>query len=729
MALFLAQSFAFAASKDATRINERISKSASPYLRLHSDDLVEWYSWGPEAFDRAKDLDLPVLVSFGYTACHWCHVMREMHFNDPDIADIINGNFVPVLVDRERRPALDESYMMVTEVLTQRGGWPNTVFLTPQLKPIYGTAYIPPEPFSQLITAIAESWRNDRLGVIARGDRIAGLLAGYQIRTEKAAAVTAEVLSGLSTLLVASFDPFSGGIGHASKFFQAPVLLFLLQRYELDGDEEALVAVETTLSAIRSGGIHDHLEGGFHRYSVDPGWRVPHFEKMLYDQAQMAEVYLEAYRLTGSPAFAETARKTLDYVLADLTAPHGGFYSTRDADSEGEEGTYYVWTPDQLREALGIDSAKQAIAWFDLIGEGEFAGKVILNLDEVADADLNEAAEIFVRLKEIRDTRQKPVRDEKILASWNGMMIASLAHASAILGDVRYEEAAIKAADFIWRNMRCENQSMLCRSYFEGETSVSGELDDYAHVARGNLFLFDLTQNRVWLNRAIALTQELIARFSDEQAGDFYATSETEGFARAKLRSDGDQPSGNGVTLDVLARLVRRTGELQDRLTTDKAIAALSGIAIKGEINGVSILAATQRHQNSEIGPIQYAGDGKVRVGIRPSGPGKLLFDVSVAHGWHVNANQPLDKQLIGIQLRLTAESQPLNAKIAYPEPVVKSLAFNQTPIAVLEGEFTIAADLSTSVVRLIEAELDIQSCSDKICLLPETLSFRLPVR
>ena len=697
-------------------------------MRLHKDDIVQWYTWGEEAFEKARSLDRPLLVSFGYTACHWCHVMQETHFTQPGISNFINENYVPVLVDRERRTALDETYMLVTEVLTQSGGWPNTVFLTPDLKPFYGTGYIRPEPFMQLIEAASQGWVENKADLLAEGDRLAGLLADYQNRAEEAKAITPEVLSALSQEMVAAFDPVSGGMGQAPKFFQPTVLMFLLQRYERDGDLAALEAVERTLTSVQSGGIHDHLEGGFHRYAVDPGWRIPHFEKMLYDQAQMAEVYLEAYRLTGNAMYAATARKTLDYVLADLTSPEGGFYSTRDADSEGEEGTYYVWTPDELGEILGADGAINAINLFGMIGEGEFAGKIILNLDQVSPSDMEKAHSIFDKLALVRNKRIKPIRDEKILANWNGMMISSLALGSAVLGDDRYKEAALKAGGFIWQNLRCTDRGLL-KSFFENEADVEGELDDHAQLARGFLSLFDLTKNRIWLKRATILKDEIIQKFNDPEAGDFFATSTANGFSRTKLRADIDQPSGNGAALDVLSRLSKRTPDTELRLATEKTLASLSGIALKSKSGGASILVAADRYLRAETGTIQYAGDGNVRVSALHSGEkGTVVLKVSVADGWHINAHQPLEDHLIATEAKLNVGNTPVQGTIDYPEPVVKSLKFNDKPVAVLEQAFEISAAVAAQEADVIEAELNVQTCSDEICLLPETLKFRIPV-
>ena len=709
--------------------NARMSASASPYLHSHANDLVRWYAWGEEAFARARKLKRPLLVSFGYTACHWCHVMQEKHFNDAAIAKQINEAFVPVLVDREQRPTLDETYLLVTEVVTKRAGWPNTVFMTPELKPFYGTAYVPEDVFAELLTAVISEWAENRAPVIAEAERIATILSGYLNRREAARAVTPKALEAATKTIVAAFDPFAGGIGEAPKFFRPTVLSFLLHQHRRTGDEAALEAVERTLQAIRHGGIHDHIEGGFHRYAIDPGWRVPHFEKMLYDQAQLAELFVIAYALTGKPDYAATARKTLDYVLADLTAPGGGFYSTRDADSEGEEGTYYVWTPEQLEAALGKADAEFAMNTFGTIADGDFAGKIILNTDDVRGQTVPRLTAIMAKLAAARAVREKPVRDEKILVSWNGLTIAGLARAGHVLGEPRYTAAAVKAADFIWANMRLPD-GRLQRSYFAGKPGIAAELDDYGLLARGLVALYDATGERRWLDRVKALTATIIEVFEDEAAGDYYATADTEGFARAKSRGDVDQPSSNGAVLDVLARLAYRSLDPQYKRKAERAMAALSGIALENPENGGSVLTAIDRLLRGETGAVQFAGNGTVRASAH-SDPDqrRITVDLAIAEGWHVNADRPLEDHLIPTTLKILVDGKPADAVIGYPAPETKKLTFNEKPMALLENRLQLTAHLDSLPETGVTAAIEVQVCSDDLCLLPETLNLPPVVR
>jgi uncharacterized protein YyaL (SSP411 family) len=726
LVLFVHASIARAGFVGKADDNRRMSASSSPYLRSHSKDLVRWYGWGDEAFRLAKQLKLPLFVSFGYTACHWCHVMQETHFNNDAIAKTINERFIPVLVDREQRTALDDTYMLVTELLTQRGGWPNNMFLTPDLKPFYGTGYIPPQDFARLLDGVTQSWIQDYPAVVAESERLAATLEGYLNRQQEARKLTPALMADAATTLAGKFDVFTGGLGDGPKFFRPTVLAFMLQQAERTGDADILDAVERTLQSGLNGGIHDHLEGGFHRYAIDPGWRVPHFEKMLNDQALNTEVYLTAYRLTGKPEYAATARKTIDYVLADLTAPEGGFYTARDADSEGEEGTYYVWTPEQLEKVLGKHDAEFALNTFGLIADGDMAGKVIVNLDNVRDQAVPQVDHILARLAEARKPRPKPVRDQKILANWNGMMIASTAQAAILLDDAHYRDAAIKAAEFIWTRMRDEDGA-LHRSHFEGINAIEGELDDYAHMARAYLFVHDATGDQLWLERARALQVQMNMKFQDPGTGDFFGTREAAGFARTKPRSDVDQPSGNGVALDAAVRLAQRAGTPEMRRAIEQTIAALSGIAAGTPTSGASILSAADSFLHGQTGIVQFAGNGVVRARLVPGADRtSLVVRLEMADGWHVNSHAPLEDYLVATKLDVAGNAAVKAAHVTYPEPQTKTLAFNDKPMALLENRVEITARFTGPITGPVEAQLQVQTCSDEICLLPETLKLRV---
>ncbi|MCP5087311.1 MAG: DUF255 domain-containing protein [Rhodobacteraceae bacterium] len=706
------------AASDNTKGNPRMLNAPSPYLRIHASDLVQWRAWSEETFELARKENKPLMVSFGYTACHWCHVMQETHFTVEDIAKTINENFIPVIVDRERRPVLDETYMLVTEVLTNRGGWPNTVFMTADKKPFYGTGYTPADNFRKIMVAVIEGWQNDNSAVLAEADRLSSLLQNYLTRKEEAKELTPELMRKSANDLADSFDEFVGGFGGAPKFFQQSILMFLLQQAERDNNVKALAAVELTLKSIISGGIHDHIEGGVHRYSVDPAWRIPHFEKMLYDQAMMSEVYTEAWRITGKVEYGRMARRILDYVLDDLTAPEGGFYATRDADSEGEEGTYYVWSKQQLETVLGAEDAKYAIDTFEQVADGELAGKVILNRDRIREQTVPRIENILLKLGKARSGRPKPQRDEKIVVSWNGMMISAMARAALLLNDDRYAAAANRAGEFIWNNMRRKNGTML-RSYFAEKAEVDAELIDYAWLARSFIKLHDLSGHQVWLQRARQLLAVMETRFADKQEGDFYSSREESGFGRSKSRQDSDMASGNGVALGLIVDITNRAGSPDMQRRSEELISALSGFAAQSPIAGASILTAADRYFNGDTGPVQFGGNGNVRALARFEN-GRFIVQLQVARGWHINANRPLEEYLVPTSLAVKSPGEI--GDVTYPEPLIKDLGFSKKPLALLEGDVEISTGIPPGGPA--SAELEIQACSDEICLAPDTLTF-----
>ena len=703
--------------------NPRMLNADSPYLNIHADDLVQWYAWNEETFALARKLNRPLMVSFGYTACYWCHVMQKTHFKVPDIAKSINENFIPVMVDRERRPVLDETYMLVTEVLTKRGGWPNTVFMTVDKKPFYGTGYNSPDAFRNILKVIIESWNSDSGGVSAEAKKLADKLQAYLTRRIESRELDAKVMATSATALAGEYDEFVGGFGGAPKFYNQSILMFLLQQAERDNNQEALAAVELTLQSIISGGIHDQIEGGLHRYTVDPAWRIPHFEKMLYDQALMAETFSEAWRITGKPEYARMARDIADYVLDDLTSPNGGFYATRDAGPEGREGEYYIWDDEQLTAALGADDAAYAIEVFERVPDGELVDKVILNRDMIGYQKDPRAEDIIARLAKARQNRPKPRRDEKIVVSWNGMMISAFVRAALILEDDRYATAALNAGRFIWDNMRSGDRT-LYRNYFNGNAAIDGELVDYAYLARSYVALYDLTADQMWLDRANALFTTMEEGFADSEIGDYYSSRTASGYGRAKSRQDGDLASNNGAALDLVVALSKRLGSPDILRRSEKLIAALSGFAAADPAAGASILLATDRYLRGATGPVQYGGGGNVQAQLVRSSDGRTAtVRLKVAEGWHVNANKPLEDYLVPTSLKVGSQEGDLSAHVNYPKPKIMRLGFSPNPLALLDQEIEITATTSGSATS--DFELTIQACSDKICLAPDTLKFR----
>ncbi len=568
----------------------RLVFEKSPYLLQHAHNPVNWYPWDPEAFDKAKGEDKPIFLSIGYSACHWCHVMEKESYEDAEVAQLLNDAFVCIKVDREERPDLDSIYMKVCQQLTGSGGWPLHIIMTPQKKPFFAATYIPKENrFGQvgmkdLVPKIKELWASRRDELLDSAAKIAESLAQTETRQSRAS----EEELGASTLdeayfkLSESFDEQNGGFGDAPKFPSAHNLTFLLRYWKRTSDRRALEMCEKTLKAMRMGGIYDQLGFGFHRYSTDAEWLVPHFEKMLYDQAMLIMAYTEAYQATGYEPFIQTAHEITTYVLRDMTDPSGGFYSAEDADSEGEEGKFYLWTEEEVMQTLPAREAGFVNKIFGVERNGNFmdmvtgkrTGRNTLHLQGLPDPlgtdehtslrDVQQRLEeARQRLFDVRQGRVHPRKDDKILADWNGLMIAALSKAAQVFGVVEYVGAARRAADFILGRMFDGTQNRLYHRYRDGEVKVAGLLNDYAYVVWGLLELYETVFDERYLQHAVELTENMLKSFWDEQQGGFYLTADDVDvpLVRTKEIYDGALPSGNSVACLILVRLAHMTGE------------------------------------------------------------------------------------------------------------------------------------------------------------------------
>jgi len=552
--------------------NQLINET-SPYLLQHAHNPVDWYPWGPEALERSRKEDKPILLSIGYSACHWCHVMEHESFENEDIAKMMNDNFVCIKVDREERPDLDSIYMNAVQMMTGHGGWPMTMFLTPDLKPFYGGTYYPPEDrrgmagFPKVLTAIADSYKNRRPEILASADAITAELKKGDRFVASNELLTTEVLNSAFSALTGSFDQRHGGFGGAPKFPPSMTLMFLLRHHKRTNSAQALEMVETTLRKMAGGGMYDHLGGGFARYSVDARWLVPHFEKMLYDNALLTRIYLQAYQQTKNPLYRRIAEETLEYIIRDMTDRSGGFYSSEDADSEGEEGKFYVWTRSEVLDLLGADDGEVFCEFFDVTDEGNFEhGKSILNtpqtLEEFA-ADKEMSADALTRiinagkrrLFNVREQRVRPGRDDKTLAAWNGLMLTAFAEAANILGRDDYREIAVRNAEFLTKELMRDGR--LLRTYKAGQAKLNGYLEDYAYVIEGLLAVYEATFELRFFTRARELADTMIDQFWDEQDGGFYFTSSDheELITRTKDYFDNATPSGNSVAAAALLKL------------------------------------------------------------------------------------------------------------------------------------------------------------------------------
>jgi uncharacterized protein YyaL (SSP411 family) len=539
----------------------RLSNETSPYLRQHADNPVDWYPWGDEALSRAKVEGRPILLSIGYSACHWCHVMAHESFENAEIADFMNRNFINIKVDREERPDLDSVYMQAVQAITGSGGWPLTVFLAPDGKPFFGGTYFPPDDrrgmpgFNRILETVADAYKNRR-GEIekAAGQIVAALTLGAGGGEQRSLAL--DILKQAYLILSKDFDKENGGFGLAPKFPQPMALEFLLRYFHRTRDEAALEMVDFTLEKMARGGIYDQLGGGFHRYATDRSWLVPHFEKMLYDNALLSRIYLYAYLVTGKQFFRAVVEETLDYVLREMSDPNGGFYSTQDADSEGAEGKYYLWTPQEIIEVVGEDDGQVVGGYFDVTAGCNFEGQNILHIvKELQPAEKSIVDQAKAALLKRRERRVKPGRDEKVLASWNGLMLATLAEAACALDRRDYLAAAVASGSFLLESMT--ESGFLRHAYKDGITKLDGYLDDYAMTIDGFLALHQATLRGEWLRQAMQLATVMIEHFWDGTAGVFYDTGKRHEklFVRPQTAFDGALPSGASAAAMVLLKL------------------------------------------------------------------------------------------------------------------------------------------------------------------------------
>lgn len=572
--------------------SNRLKDEQSPYLLQHADNPVDWYPWGEEAFEKARKENKPILLSIGYSTCHWCHVMEHESFENEEVAKLMNETFVSIKVDREERPDIDNIYMTVCQMMSKGGcGWPLNVIMTPDKKPFFAATYIPKESrygrlgMMEFIPKVKEAWEKDNENIMQSAETITEAVkkATDVSQNTESKDLSTKTLDTAYNQLLRNFDEENGGFGKSPKFPTPHNHLFLLRYWKRTGDQQALDMVEKTLQEMRLGGVYDHVGYGFHRYSTDPNWLLPHFEKMLYDQAMLVMAYTEAYQATGKKEYERTAREILIYALRDMTSPEGGFYSAEDADSEGEEGKFYVWTEEELKQILGSKDAELIITTFNTNKSGNFteeagghkSGANILHLkkplsDIASSYEMSEeefSAKIEntrVALFNEREKRIHPYKDDKILTDWNGLMIAAFSMAGRTFNEPEYIKAAARAADFILKNMKDSNAALLHR-YRQGEAGIRANVDDYAFLIWGLLELYESTFDMKYLKEALSLQNDLDKGFWDETNGGYYFTSNDaeELIARQKEIYDGAIPSGNSVAGLNLLKLSRITGKVE----------------------------------------------------------------------------------------------------------------------------------------------------------------------
>ncbi len=718
----------------------RLMREHSPYLLQHAHNPVDWYPWGEEAFAKARRENKPIFLSIGYAACHWCHVMEEESFDDIGIAEILNAGFISIKVDRERRPDVDEFFASVVMNMQGQQGWPMSVFLTPQGKPFYGGGYYPRAAFRELLLQQQKDWKEKQPQLRQQAQQLVKELQESGENGSSAVALDDSLRQQALKQIYSIFDSYQGGFGEATKFPREPWLfLFLDASYGAAQKSDALTVLRTSLTHMALGGIYDQLGGGFHRYATDPYWTVPHFEKMLYNQAQLVRLYLQADTLQPDLLYRRVAQQTLDFLLAEMHSADGAFYAALDADSEGEEGRYYLWQVEDFKKILGQEDGRFAAEIFDVDEYGEVEGANVLYLrqspeDWVAEHKITQD-QLFQRLdkirhklKQARDKRVRPARDEKIIMSWNALAITALAEAAHHLEQPRYLKAAVRAADFIWTTM--QNKKGFLRIYFRGKATGMAQLKDYAFYLQALITLYDIQQDEKWLQRAKKVLSIMQRDFADSKKGGFFQAAnnmDVPVLVRAKSAFDKTLPAGNAIAAQMLVRLTRRTG---DPVYEKKARAVLAAFAadmreVPSAHAGLLIAAHELTHGEQALPLYAARGHARIDAFIRKLSGNRYRLQVNLQldQGWHVNAHVPLEDYLIPTRIGMADSVQWKIKKVDYPPPQQLLLGFSEQPLALYQGQSTIEASLikgNTKINPVIQ--LHLQACNNSLCLPPETL-------
>ena len=768
-----------ASAQEPRRPANRLAKETSPYLLLHAHNPVNWYPWGPEAFARAKAEDKPIFLSVGYSACYWCHVMERECFEDAEIAKLLNAKFVCVKVDREERPDVDQVYMAALQAFGS-GGWPMSMFLTPDGRPFYGGTYFPPKDrdempgFPRVLDRVAEVWRAERAEVLKGADQLTDIvrrsLAGAAAK--RRVPLSRTLVSDCRVALAEQFDPDYGGFGFSPenpkrpKFPEPVNLLFLLDQHRRDGSAaqpgklEPLAMVVETMDHMARGGIRDQIAGGYHRYAVSRFWIVPHFEKMLYDNAQLASAHLLAFEATGDPRWKREAEATFAFVARSMTAPEGGFYSALDAETNGEEGAYYVWTREQVKKVLGADNYEPFAQVYGLKRDPNFEqGRYVLleprpraeqaqTLGTTPEALEAQLGPLRAKLLTARDHRPAPLLDDKVLTSWNGLMIAAYADGYRVLKDDRYRRAAEKAADFILDKLR-DTDGRLLRTYRAGQAKLPAYLEDYAFLAHGLLRLHAATGDPKRLAQARALTDRMLADFTDEKEGGFFYTADGHEtlLARPKDPHDNVLPSGNSVAIRNLIALAAATGDAHYLDHAGKALDAFSASMAQNPFVFPLMLTGLEEYLDArpapQAAPVAAAPEAPAQTVVvtakaatvppgkaAPGGECDVSLTLTIQKGWHLYANPAGNEVVKPTVLALAPNSLAQLVEVRYPPGESKTLASSGAEeVSLYEGEVILTARVrldKDTPADTLTFQLRYQACNDRACLAPTTLKVPL---
>lgn len=759
--------------EQAAMHTNRLIDETSPYLLQHAHNPVDWYPWGDEAFEKARREDKPIFLSVGYSTCYWCHVMEIESFEDPEVAKVINEHFVPIKVDREERPDIDEQYMLATQLMTQRGGWPNSVWLMPDRRPWMAGTYFPKKRFVAVLEQVADFWSNRRDDVTRQAESLAKATREMNdsVRGDQTELKPLIVDRGVQVLL-AQFDETHGGFGGAPKFPPHGTLGLLIDRYQQTKDPALLPPITKTLDAMWFGGMHDHIGGGFHRYATDTNWLLPHFEKMLYDNGQLLRLYADGYALTSLPRYRDAVDDIFVWLQREMTSPRGAFYSAIDSGEVGKEGEAYVWSAERLRDVLGEEDAKLFVDVYNILEQGNFheestgerTGKNIPHLAkpirEIAETRSLDPDELKGRLRTIREklladrlTWPQPHKDDKILTSWNGLMIAALARAGDRLNDQRYVQAAIDAADFIEQKLIRDGK--LLRTYRDGTAKQPGYLDDYAYFCDALLELHTVSEDRRWLGLATSLVDVMLSDFQDEAAGGFFFTGddyETLIVRSRGLGGGGNLPNANGVTARVLLRLHELTdnGKYLDAAagtlrafasqmagqphTNEDLLTATADYLQTREAERISdVTKKRQPDQSERVGPVS------IRVSVSPAeaAHGKkveLTVTLQIDAGWHLYADNPDADFVTPTQVNVSSDGPITAAAVRLPDGEAKADPVLKQTLQIYRGTQTVRVPVSVDAQAepgeaTVRVTVKFQACDDQRCLQPQSKAFQLPIR
>jgi len=753
----------------------KLVDETSPYLLQHAHNPVDWYPWGEEAFEKAKREGKPVFLSVGYSTCYWCHVMEKESFEDEEVAEILNEHYVAIKVDREERPDVDKQFMLATQLMTRRGGWPNSVWLTPEGKPWMAGTYFPKPQFMNALNQMAGAWDNRRDDVLAQAEQLASAIerAGSETAAEDVE-LTDELIDGAAKQLANRFDSQQGGFGRAPKFPPHGTLGLLVRQYRDTGDESLLTPITETLDAMWLGGMHDHIGGGFHRYSTDREWLLPHFEKMLYDNAQLMRAFTDGLLIAENELYRRAVADIYGWLEREMTSPEGGFYSAIDSGEVDKEGEAYVWPLEEVKEVLGEEDGALFAEIYNLEPEGNFReeatgerpGTNIPHLDkpltEIAEEREQDPKAFRARIEAMREkllarrqTWERPHKDDKILTSWNGLMIGALAYAGRQLNEPRYTAAATRAADFILDKMM--KDGTLLRTYREGEAKQRGFLDDYAYFGRALVELHRATGDARWLNQAEKLAAAVLDDFQDSENGGFFFTTQSHDdmILRSKgLEGGGNIPNASGVAVQFLLELSRLTGKDRYAEAVKTTLESMAGAMQSSPFSNESLLVAAAgflRGPHEEPGAAPAAGDEMPaadakadassvsisayasRLRVRPGASLNVAVLIDIEEGWHLYGKNPEADFLIPTTISLESPGALSGGEIVSPEPHTKIDPILKQKVSSYTGRirFDLPVSINTdteSGEKTLKLNVKTQACDASRCLPPETTTLEIPL-